>query len=151
MLSKLKNLHVSNCVKYVAMMVYMWKVYTCMWKVCRGMSTYPNAHAEDKMLIFSIWFPRNWFNFGIILNDFWSSTIWAIRIQLSCTEFKNPQNPGIQPIHGLIGHNLTDHEFSVTIKNYVENLIITLIIGSSFVFSDAESALFLIFSLIKII
>ena len=59
-------------------------------------STYPNAHTKVKKWIF--WFPGNWVNFGIILNDFWSSAIWAIQTQL-CTEFKNSKNPGIQPRH----------------------------------------------------
>ena len=44
-----------------------------------------------------VWFQENKFEFGIISNDFWSSTIWAIHIQVSVTEFKNPENPGIQP------------------------------------------------------
>ena len=56
-----------------------------------------NAYGKSKKCIFSFWFPWNWFNSGIISNDFWSSTIWPNRIQLVCTEFKNPKNPRIQP------------------------------------------------------
>ena len=70
-------------------------------KVCHIMSTYLNAHAKIKKLIFDIQFPGNRFQLGIIKNDFWSSTIWAIQIQASFPEFKNPKNPGIQPIHEL--------------------------------------------------
>ena len=33
----------------------------------------------------------------VIENDFCSSTIWAIQIQDSFAEFKNPKIPGIQP------------------------------------------------------
>ena len=66
-------------------------------KVCRIMSTYPNAHAKIKKLISDIQFPENRFELGIIKNDFWSSTIWAIPIQVSFPEFENLKNPGIQP------------------------------------------------------
>ena len=69
------------------------------------MSPYWNAYAKVQKWIFPCLFPGNWFKFGIILNDFWSSTIWAIQIQLTCTEFKNPKNPGIQPIHALISYS----------------------------------------------
>jgi len=37
-------------------------------------STYPNAHANAKKWIFDTQYPRNRFEFGIISNDFWSST-----------------------------------------------------------------------------
>ena len=56
------------------------RIFWYMWKVCRVMSTYPNAYAKAKKLIFHVEFPGNWFEFGIILNDFWSSTIWAFQI-----------------------------------------------------------------------
>ena len=62
-------------------------------------STYTNAHAKIKKWIFSCWFQGNWLKFCIISNDFWSSTIWAIQIQFSFTEFKNSKNPGIQPFY----------------------------------------------------
>ena len=68
-----------------------------MWKVCRILSPYPNAYAKVQKLIFDVHFPGNCFEFGIILNDFWSSTIWSIQIQVSRTESENPENPGIQP------------------------------------------------------
>ena len=61
------------------------------------MPTYTNAYAKVKKSIFDIQFPGNWFEFGMIENDFWSSTIWAIQIQVSYTEFENPKNPGIEP------------------------------------------------------
>ena len=32
----------------------------------------------------------------VVLNDFWSSPIWAIKIQVLFTEFENLKNPGIQ-------------------------------------------------------
>ena len=62
--------------------------------------TYPNTYAKVTNWIFDVQFPENWFEFDTILNDFWSSTIWAIQIQVSLTEFKNSKNPGIQPNHG---------------------------------------------------
>ena len=61
------------------------------------MYTYPNAYAKVKKLIFNVQFTGNWFEFGTIENDFWSSRIWAIQIQVSFLEFENPENPGIQP------------------------------------------------------
>ena len=73
------------------------------WKACRMMSNYLNAHAKVKKWIFNIEFPWNWFEFDIISNDFWSSIIWAISIQVSLTEFKNPKIPGIQPSHCDLG------------------------------------------------
>ena len=62
-----------------------------MFKICRVMSSYSNAHAKVKNLIFDFWFPGNRFGFGIILNDFWSSTIWAFEILISYAELKNPK------------------------------------------------------------
>ena len=70
-------------------------------KVCRIMSTYTNSHAKLKKLISDVQFPRNGFELGIIENDFWSSIIWAIQIQVSFPEFENPKNPGIQPNHDV--------------------------------------------------
>ena len=61
---------------------------------------YPNAYAKVKKCIFSFRFTENCFAFGIILNDFWSSTISAIQIRVSFIESKNP---GIQPAYH-IGH-----------------------------------------------
>ena len=60
------------------------------------MSTQSNTHANAKKFIFDSQFPGNWFEFGIIENDFWSSTISAIQIQDSFAGFKNPKIPGIQ-------------------------------------------------------
>ena len=48
-----------------------------------------NAYGKSKKCIFSFWFSWNWFTSGIISNDFWSSTISAIPIQRSHTEFKS--------------------------------------------------------------
>ena len=66
------------------------------------MSTHSNAHANAKKCIFDSQFPGNWFEFGIIENDFWSSTIWAIQIQDSFAGFKNPKIPGIQPTYNTM-------------------------------------------------
>ena len=57
---------------------------------------YPNAHAKVKTWIFNLEVPGNRFEFGFISNDFWSFAIWNIRIQVSFTEFKNPEIPRIQ-------------------------------------------------------
>jgi len=75
----------------------MLRIFWSLWKVCRRMSTHSNAHANAKKCIFDSQFPGNWFEFGIIENDFWSSTIWAIQIQDSFAGFKNFKIPGIQP------------------------------------------------------
>ena len=61
------------------------------------MPTYSNAHAKVKKWIFNAHFPRNWFEFDIILNDFSSSTIGDTQIQFLFTVFQNPKNPGIHP------------------------------------------------------
>ena len=63
------------------------------------MSTYSNAHAKVKKLIFEVQFPGNWFESDIIGNDFQSFTFSAIQIYVSFTEFKNSKNPGIQPTY----------------------------------------------------
>ena len=60
------------------------------------MPTYSNANAKIKNWIFHAQFKGNSFLLGINLNDFWSSTIWAIRISLSFAQFKDPKNTGIQ-------------------------------------------------------
>ena len=61
------------------------------------MSTYLNAHANVKKWILDVQFPGNWFEFGIIGNDFGSSRIWASQNQFSFSRFKNPKIRGIQP------------------------------------------------------
>ena len=75
------------------------RIFWCMWQGCREMPTYPNAYAKVKKLIFHVEFPGNWFEFGIILNDFLSSTIWSIQIKVWRIQVKNPKMPGIQPKH----------------------------------------------------
>ena len=49
-------------------------------QVCPRMPTYSNAHAKVEKWIFEVQFPGNWFEFDIIVNNFWSSTIWVIQI-----------------------------------------------------------------------
>ena len=66
----------------------MWN-FRSKWKVCPGISPYSNAYAKVEKWIFDVQFPGNWFEFGIIWNDFWSSTIWDIQIQVSFVGFKN--------------------------------------------------------------
>ena len=44
---------------------------------------YPNAHAKVKKWILTVQFPRNCFEIGIILNDFWSASIWDTQILVS--------------------------------------------------------------------
>ena len=53
-------------------------IFWSMWEVCPGMPTYSNANAKDQKWIFDIQFQGNWFEFGIIENDFSSFTIRAI-------------------------------------------------------------------------
>ena len=65
-----------------------------------GLSIYSNAHAKVEKWIFPFWFPGNCFDFVIISNDLLSSTIWAVLISLSISEFKNPKKPGIQLTYG---------------------------------------------------
>ena len=67
------------------------------FQLCRIMSTYPNTHAKFKNWILKTPFPRNKFGFGIVWNDFWSSTIWPIQIQILFTVLWNSKNPGIHP------------------------------------------------------
>ena len=49
-------------------------------QVCPRMSTHSNAHAKIKKCIFEVHYPGNRFELGLIVNDFWSSTIWAVQI-----------------------------------------------------------------------
>ena len=85
------------------------KVFWSIWKVCRRMSTHSNAYANAKKCIFDSHFPGNWFEFGIIENDFWSSTIWAIyQIQVDSGRFK---------IHSLGSKILKFPEFNLNIDH----------------------------------
>ena len=72
-------------------------------KRCGIYAAYSNAHAKVLNWIFDAQFPWNWFKFGIILKDFWSSATSAIQINVSCTEFKRPKNPGIKPNYIDVG------------------------------------------------
>ena len=73
------------------------------------MSIYPNAHAKVDNWISENQFPENWFEFGIVWNDFWSSAIWGIQIQVSFAAFKNHKNPEIQPNDGTQFSTLTNY------------------------------------------
>ena len=68
---------------YIKRCGILLRIFWYIWKVCRGMPTYPNAYAKVKKWIFDVRFPGKCFEFGIILNDFRNSTIWAIQIQVS--------------------------------------------------------------------
>ena len=63
------------------------------------MSTYSNAHENAGKCIFYVQFPRNSSEFSIIASDFWSSTTWAIQIQVSFPGVENTKNLGIQPTY----------------------------------------------------
>ena len=57
-------------------------------KICRGMSTYPNAYVKNEN------------EFSTFSSEEMGSSlisIWPIQFQVSYTEFENPKNPGIQP------------------------------------------------------
>ena len=73
------------------------RIFWSILKVCRVMSTYPNAHA--KKWIFNVEFPRNCHGFDIISNDFRSSSIWDTQIVVSFAGTEIRKNPGIQPIY----------------------------------------------------
>ena len=60
---------------------------------------YPNAYEKVEKCILDVSFPVHWFELGFIGYDFLRSTIRAIQIQILFAEFKNPKNPGIQPIY----------------------------------------------------
>ena len=55
---------------------HLWSV----WKFCPMRPTYPNAHEKVRYWIFDVQFSGNRSEISIILNDFWSSTIWPIQI-----------------------------------------------------------------------
>ena len=46
------------------------RIFWSLWKIRPKVLTYSNANAEVKDWIFDAQFQRNWFEFGIILNDF---------------------------------------------------------------------------------
>ena len=56
------------------------RIFWFMLATCRGMPTYSNTHAKVKNWIFDVRLSGNRFEFGIIGNDFWSSTIWVFQI-----------------------------------------------------------------------
>ena len=78
------------------------RVFWSMWKVWPEVPSHSNAHAKVKNWIFDAEFPGKLFEFGIILNDFWSSTIRGIQINTTLAELENPKNPGIQPSDGIV-------------------------------------------------
>ena len=78
------------------------------------MFTNQNAHAKVIKLVFEVQFPGNKFKFGIIGNDFWSSTIWAI--QVSYTELENPTKSEIQPLHMLSHDKSLSNTFCTNIS-----------------------------------
>ena len=76
-----------------------WDWYQTMWNfiahllmhvksLSEDVPTYPNAHTKVKKWIFELRFQGNWFEFIVIVNDFWSSTILAIQIKVSFAGFK---------------------------------------------------------------
>ena len=76
--------------------------------------------------MFDVQFPGNWFGFSIILHDFWSSTICAIRIQFSFAQFKNSKNPGIQPNYNLLQIGIFEVKWAIfgpTLTTRLQNLI----------------------------
>ena len=78
-------------------------------------------HAKVKKWIFEVHFPGNWFEFGIIVNDFWSFTIWAIQISVSFAGFKNPKIPGIQPNDTLSPTIISDRQIWCTLDSRPPN------------------------------
>ena len=58
--------------------------------------SYIKSDFHIKNLIFAVQFPGNWFGFGIILNDFWSST-FTYWFDFHLLRSKLQKNPGIQP------------------------------------------------------
>ena len=120
-------------------------IFRYMLKVCRILTPYPNAYAKVKKWIFVVQFPGNWFEFGIIGNDFQSSTFWAIQINVSFTEFKNPKNPVIQPsyVKELICHSRKSIFWSSEVK-WSPSILLTessvrYVIGSLFNLINYES------------
>ena len=84
---------------------------TSLMLVTNDLKTSPTSmrsKSKRKRHQFRLFNSGNWFEFGIILNDFFSSTIWSIQIKVWRTEVKNPKIPGIQPMHnsGLIKKKL---------------------------------------------
>ena len=61
--------------------------------------THAFAHAKVETWILYLKIPRNGTNLDIILNDFESSTRWAIQNEDRFTGLENPEIPGIQPTH----------------------------------------------------
>ena len=78
------------------------KIQASTYATLNNIWTCSNAHANAKKCIFDSQFPGNWFKFGIIENDFWSSRIWAFQIQDSFAGFKNPRIPVMQPMNVLL-------------------------------------------------
>ena len=90
------------------------RIFWYIWKICRLMSTYSNAHAKVKNWIFDVQFPGKWFGLDIISNDFWSSTIWASQILLSLTKVKTSKIPEFNLI--MLGSSFCRNFLSKVLK-----------------------------------
>ena len=75
------QIDIKRCRIFLCIFLFMWKV--------GGYPPTKTPTQKFKTGFFPFWFSGNWFNFGIISNNFWSCTISAIPIQRSHTEFKS--------------------------------------------------------------
>ena len=78
----------------------------------------PFAYTKIKQGILDFNFPENSFKFNIVLDDFGSSKIWGIRIEISFAEFKNLENSGIQPTYDQFESYTTDVNLEISIESY---------------------------------
>ena len=102
------------------------------------MYTYSNAHAHTQTWIFYVQFLGNRIIVGVIPNDFWSSTIWVIQIQVPFTGIKNPKNPGIQPTQ-MTWKKFSKSSFTIPLIYFMMGLIL-LILFPSYIFTLMEGS-----------
>ena len=72
---------------FLQILWWLWK------KIVEGSPPTQTPTQMLKKCISDVQFQGNGSEFKIISNDFWSSTIWAVQIQVSSREVKNPKIP----------------------------------------------------------
>ena len=97
------------------------RIFWFIQKLCTTMYTYRFAHAKVKTWIFCSKIQRICNNFGIIRNEFKSSTNWVVQIEYGLTGVENPKIPGIQPTNTVSA--IRPYRKILTEKDAIERLM----------------------------
>ena len=88
-------------IKVAQICVGCFIIKVCLIAIHKVLSTYGNAHAKAKKIIFWSKFPGNWSEFTIFSIDFESSTNLAFDNESSSIGVENRKILGIQPIYDI--------------------------------------------------